>query len=217
MIELLTTAEMGEADRLAMAGGIGGMTLMENAGRAVADRVAANHPLGASVVVVAGPGNNGGDGFVAARLLAQQGYDVRVLLVGGRDRLKGDAALAAQRWSGPMEPAAPEVLSAPDKPVAAIVDALFGAGLDRPVEGVAHAMIVAMNTSRARIYAVDLPSGINGTPLTRAIWYSSGSRTSTTLMPRDGSSKARFISCTVTSSGLASGFSGSGAIPQNCS
>src|SRR5215467_4404019 len=163
MIELLTTAEMGEADRLAMAGGIGGMTLMENAGRAVADRVAANHAIGASVVVVAGPGNNGGDGFVAARLLAQQGYDVRVLLVGGRDRLKGDAALAAQRWSDPMEPAAPEVLSAPDKPVAAIVDALFGAGLDRPVEGVAHAMIMAMNTSRARIYAVDLPSGVNGT------------------------------------------------------
>src|SRR5215467_3464587 len=167
MIELLTTAEMGEADRLAMAGGIGGMTLMENAGRAVADRVAANHAIGASVVVVAGPGNNGGDGFVAARLLAQQGYDVRLLLVGGRDRLKGDAALAAQRWSGPIEAAAPEALSPPDKPVAVIVDALFGAGLDRPVEGVARAMIMAMNTSMnasgARTYAVDLPSGINGT------------------------------------------------------
>src|SRR5215467_14724998 len=163
MIELLTTAETGEADRLAMAGGVAGMTLMENAGRAVADRLAANHAVGASVVVVAGPGNNGGDGFVAARLLAQQGYDVRLLLVGGRDRLKGDAALAAQRWSGPIEAAAPEALSASGKPVAAIVDALFGAGLDRPVEGVAHAMIMAMNTSRARIYAVDLPSGINGT------------------------------------------------------
>jgi ADP-dependent NAD(P)H-hydrate dehydratase / NAD(P)H-hydrate epimerase len=163
MIELLTTAEMGEADRLAMAGGIAGMTLMENAGRAVADRVAANHATGAFVVVVAGPGNNGGDGFVAGRLLAQQGYDVRVLLVGGRDRLKGDAALAAQRWSGPIEAAAPEALGPPGKPVAAIVDALFGAGLDRPVEGVARAMIMAMNASRARTYAVDLPSGINGT------------------------------------------------------
>jgi ADP-dependent NAD(P)H-hydrate dehydratase / NAD(P)H-hydrate epimerase len=163
MIELLTTTEMGEADRLAMAGGIAGMTLMENAGRAVADRVAANHATGAFVVVVAGPGNNGGDGFVAGRLLAQQGYDVRVLLVGGRDRLKGDAALAAQRWSGPIEAAAPEALSPPGKPVAAIVDALFGAGLDRPVEGIARAMIMAMNASRARSYAVDLPSGINGT------------------------------------------------------
>jgi ADP-dependent NAD(P)H-hydrate dehydratase / NAD(P)H-hydrate epimerase len=163
MIELLTTAEMGEADRLAMAGGIAGMTLMENAGRAVADRVAANHATGASVVVVAGPGNNGGDGFVAGRLLAQQGYDVWVLLVGARDRLKGDAALAAQRWSGPIEAAAPETLSPSGKPVAAIVDALFGAGLDRPVEGIARAMIMAMNASSARTYAVDLPSGINGT------------------------------------------------------
>ena len=65
MIELLSTAEMGEADRLAMASGIAGETLIENAGRAVAERLAANHAAGAGVVVVAGPGNNGGDGFVA--------------------------------------------------------------------------------------------------------------------------------------------------------
>src|SRR5262250_2006892 len=146
MIELLSTAEMAEADRLAVAGGIAGVTLMENAGRAVAERVAANHTAGALVVVVAGPGNNGGDGFVAARLLAEQGYAVRLLLVGSRDRLKGDAALMAQRWSGPIEAAAPEGLSIAGKPAAAIVDALFGAGLDRPVEGVARAMIMAMNT-----------------------------------------------------------------------
>jgi hydroxyethylthiazole kinase-like uncharacterized protein yjeF len=166
MIELLTTAEMGEADRLAMAGGVAGMTLMENAGRAVAERVSANHAAGASVAVVAGPGNNGGDGFVAARLLAGQGYAVRLLLVGSRDRLKGDAALMAQRWSGPIEAAAPEGLSVAGQPVVAIVDALFGAGLDRPVEGVARAMILAMlamKASGSRIYAVDLPSGINGT------------------------------------------------------
>src|SRR5215475_7746335 len=163
MIELLSTAEMAEADRLAMAGGIAGMTLMENAGRAVAERVAANHAAGALVVVVAGPGNNGGDGFVAARLLAQQGYDVRLLLVGSADRLKGDAALMAQRWSGPTEAATPAGLSVAGKLPAAIIDALFGAGLDRPVEGVAHDMIAAINASRSRIYAVDLPSGINGT------------------------------------------------------
>jgi hydroxyethylthiazole kinase-like uncharacterized protein yjeF len=163
MIELLSTAEMAEADRLAMAGGIAGMTLMENAGRAVAERVAANHSTGAGVVVVAGPGNNGGDGFVAARLLAQQGYDVRLLLVGSADRLKGDAALMAQRWSGPVEAAAPEALRVAGKQPAAIVDALFGAGLDRPVEGIAHDMIAAINASGSRIYAVDLPSGINGT------------------------------------------------------
>jgi ADP-dependent NAD(P)H-hydrate dehydratase / NAD(P)H-hydrate epimerase len=164
MIELLTTAEMAEADRLAIAGGTAGITLMENAGRAVADRVAANHRVGASVVVVAGPGNNGGDGFVAARLLAERGYAVRLLLAGARDRLKGDAALAAERFTGAVEVAAPERLAG--KPPDAIVDALFGAGLDRPVEGLGRDMIVAMNaanTAGSRIYAVDLPSGINGT------------------------------------------------------
>ena len=90
MIELLTTAEMGEADRLAIAGGIAGIDLMENAGRAVAEHVATRHAPGARVAVVAGPGNNGGDGFVAARILAEWRYRVRVLLVGDRSRLKGD-------------------------------------------------------------------------------------------------------------------------------
>ena len=167
MIELLTTAEMAEADRLAIAGGTAGTLLMESAGRAVADRVAANHRAGASVVVVAGPGNNGGDGFVAGRLLAERGYAVRLLLVGPRDRLKGDAALAAERFTGAVEVAAPEHLSVGGKAADAIIDALFGAGLDRPVEGLARDMIAAMNAAKgvasSRIYAVDLPSGINGT------------------------------------------------------
>ena len=165
VIELLTSAEMAEADRLAIAGGTAGILLMENAGRAVADRVAANHRVGASVMVVAGPGKNGGDGFVAGRLLAERGYAVRLLLVGPRNRLKGDAALAAERFAGAVEVAAPERLSVGGKPADAIVDALFGAGLDRPVEGLARDMIAAMNADGAgsRIYAVDLPSGINGT------------------------------------------------------
>ncbi len=158
MIELLSTAEMGEADRRTIAGGVPGSTLMENAGRAVADLVATRHPPGSRIAVAAGPGNNGGDGFVAARMLAERGYRVRVLLVGGMDRLRGDAALAAQRWQGPTETAEPAVLLAAD----AIIDALFGAGLDRPVEGVPRAMIEAMNAG-PRVYAVDLPSGINGT------------------------------------------------------
>jgi hydroxyethylthiazole kinase-like uncharacterized protein yjeF len=110
------------------------------------------------VAVVAGPGNNGGDGFVAARILAERGYRVRMLLVGNPDRLKGDAALAAQRWQGPTTAAAPAALM----PADVVIDALFGAGLDRPVEGVARAMIEAMNAAPC-ICAVDLPSGINGT------------------------------------------------------
>jgi ADP-dependent NAD(P)H-hydrate dehydratase / NAD(P)H-hydrate epimerase len=158
MLELLTTAEMAEADRRTIAGGVAGIELMENAGRAVADAIAARHPPGVHVVVVAGPGNNGGDGFVAARILAERGYRVRTLLLGDFNRLKGDTAMAAQRWRGPCVPAAPAALM----PADVVVDALFGAGLDRPVEGAARAMIDAMN-AHSCVYAVDLPSGINGT------------------------------------------------------
>ena len=158
MIELLTTAEMAEADRLTIAGGTAGIALMENAGRAVAD--AAGRLLqGRGVVVVAGPGNNGGDGFVAARILAERGYTVRVAFVGERGRLKGDAALAAGRWSGSVLQAAPATITGQDL----VIDALFGAGLDRAVEGLPRAMIDGVNTSGAPVIAVDLPSGINGT------------------------------------------------------
>jgi hydroxyethylthiazole kinase-like uncharacterized protein yjeF len=159
MIELLTTADMAEADRLAIAGGIPGMDLMENAGRAVADAVARRAGRAApQVCVVAGPGNNGGDGFVAARILAERGYPVRLLLAGERDKLKGDAAEAARRWQGPVEQAVPVALAG----AGLIVDALFGAGLDRPVTGAPRTMIEAINDSGVAAIAVDLPSGING-------------------------------------------------------
>ena len=158
MIELLTTAEMAEADRATIAAGTAGITLMENAGRAVAD--AAGQLLeGRPAIVVAGPGNNGGDGFVAARVLAERGHKVRVSFVGDRSRLKGDAALAAGRWTGPVEQARPEAMTGRD----VVIDALFGAGLDRAVEGLPRAMIEAMNVGGAPVVAVDLPSGINGT------------------------------------------------------
>jgi len=159
MIELLTTTEMTQADRLAIAGGVPGIELMERAGGAVAAAIAARHAVGGQVVVLAGPGNNGGDGFVAARLLVQRGFRVRLMLAGDIARLKGDAAAAAKKWTGPIHPAAVSGFGGAD----VIVDALFGAGLDRQVEQPARSLIEGMNGQPAPIVAVDLPSGINGT------------------------------------------------------
>jgi hydroxyethylthiazole kinase-like uncharacterized protein yjeF len=156
MIELLTNAEMAEADRLTVADGTAGIELMENAGRAVAESIVARHPPGTPVAVVAGPGNNGGDGFVAARILQERGYRARVLTL-AVERLKSDAALAAQKWTGATEAAEPGRLR--DGEV--VIDALFGAGLERPLQGVAREMVEAINKATC-IHAVDLPSGIDG-------------------------------------------------------
>ncbi|HET9069383.1 MAG TPA: NAD(P)H-hydrate epimerase, partial [Amaricoccus sp.] len=166
MNELLTAAEMGRADRLAIAGGIPGMTLMEAAGRAVAEAAAALVPEG-PVLVVAGPGNNGGDGLIAARRLAAAGREVAVLLHGDAGRLKGDAATAFFRWPGATRPAA-----LPLPPAALVVDALFGAGLDREITGPAAGLVAAMNAHPAPVLAVDLPSGLHadtGRPLGVAV------------------------------------------------
>jgi ADP-dependent NAD(P)H-hydrate dehydratase / NAD(P)H-hydrate epimerase len=157
VIELLTPQQMAQADRLTIEAGTPGIDLMENAGRAIADAAMAQASSG-QALVVAGPGNNGGDGFVAARLLAERGREVRVMLIGERAGLKGDAAQAAGRWQGAIEPADPAKLGSP----AVIIDALFGAGLDRPVEGPARALIEAINVSGVPVLSVDLPSGING-------------------------------------------------------
>jgi hydroxyethylthiazole kinase-like uncharacterized protein yjeF len=157
MIELLTPDQMSACDRRTIAGGVPGIVLMEKAGRAVADAVA-RHPLGTRVTAVCGPGNNGGDGFIAARVLAERGYPVQVLLLGEPAALRGDAAEALLRWGRPIEAAEPEALAG----AGVIIDAVFGAGLNRAVEGAARAMIEAMNASGAPIIAVDLPSGISG-------------------------------------------------------
>jgi hydroxyethylthiazole kinase-like uncharacterized protein yjeF len=158
MIELLTNSEMAEADRLTIAAGIAGIDLMESAGRAIANAIAAGPWAGSKVTVVAGPGNNGGDGFAAARALRERGYAVQVLLVGEGTKLKGDAAKAAERWDGLLDPASGDKLRGSD----IVIDALFGAGLDRPVEGLARTMIEAINGSGIPVVAVDLPSGVNG-------------------------------------------------------
>jgi hydroxyethylthiazole kinase-like uncharacterized protein yjeF len=158
MLELLLPSEMAEADRRTIAAGTPGIRLMERAGRAVADCVAARHPLGTRITVVCGPGNNGGDGFVAARVLRERGFPVRVLMLGERDALKGDAAEAARAWTGEVEPIATDSFS----DAGVIVDALFGAGLARDLHAEARAVVERMNATALPIIAVDLPSGIDG-------------------------------------------------------
>jgi ADP-dependent NAD(P)H-hydrate dehydratase / NAD(P)H-hydrate epimerase len=155
--EILTVAQCYEADRYAAAHGVPTLTLMENAGRAVADVVIARHVRG-KAVVLCGPGNNGGDGLVAARHLAAFGWDVSVALLGVREALKGDAAEMAKRWDGAVVPLAPDVLN--DATV--VIDALFGAGLARPLSGVAAEIVRKLNNSGLPVVAVDVPSGLQG-------------------------------------------------------
>src|SRR3954465_5179529 len=153
---LLSPAEMGEADRLTIAGGIPGIVLMENAGSAVADAVSRRWSR-RLVAVLCGPGNNGGDGFVAARILAERGWPVRVALLGEKAVLRGDAAIAAGRWNGPVKPLAVTSLTG----AGLVIDAIFGAGLARPVEGIAREVIAALDPSVPMV-AVDVPSGVDG-------------------------------------------------------
>ncbi|MEA2962712.1 MAG: ADP-dependent NAD(P)H-hydrate dehydratase / NAD(P)H-hydrate epimerase [Alphaproteobacteria bacterium] len=157
-MEVLTTAEMEHADRLAIAAGTPGFALMLRAGQAVAE-AAMDLVAQGPILVVAGRGNNGGDGFVAATELVARGRSVSVILLCERDTLQGDAALAARGWKGPVLPCNAPAIGAP----ALVIDALFGAGLNRPVKGDTHDIIDAINASGVPVLSVDLPSGINGT------------------------------------------------------
>jgi len=157
-MEVLTTSEMERADHLTIAAGRPGFALMLSAGQAVAE-AAMDLAEEGPIVVVAGSGNNGGDGFVAAAELAARGREVSVVLLCERDSLHGDAASAARGWKYPVLPFNPQALGKP----ALIIDALFGAGLNRPVKGEPQEMIEAINANGAPVLAVDLPSGVNGT------------------------------------------------------
>lgn len=154
---ILTTAEMYRADAAAIASGISGLELMENAGAAVAREILARFHT-PKTAILCGPGNNGGDGFVIARHLQAAGCEVSVALLGEPGALKGDAAEMARRWQGSVESLAPDSGTGAEL----VVDALFGAGLQRDLQGVSRDVLERLDAAHVPIVAVDTPSGIDG-------------------------------------------------------
>ncbi len=154
---LLSVAQMNEADRLTAAAGRSGAELMQRAGDAVIREILHRFERG-STVVLCGPGNNGGDGFVVAVGLRRAGWDVRVALLDAREKLQGDAGIHAALWTGSVEPVVPAAIDG----ASLVVDALFGSGLRRPLDPAVVATLERVSQLRVPIIAVDVPSGVAG-------------------------------------------------------
>ncbi len=155
--ELVSVAQMAALDREATLRGVTTMVLMERAGSAVASAILSRWSA-RPTLVLCGPGNNGGDGFVVARKLAEAGWPVQVAAQTEISRLKGDAAEIARLWTGDTV----RLSEAGARGAELIVDALFGAGLTRPLSGAAKAVLAACTQGGAPVVAVDLPSGVDG-------------------------------------------------------
>jgi hydroxyethylthiazole kinase-like uncharacterized protein yjeF len=153
--EILTVAEMTAADRAAIDAGVESYLLMERAGAAVADAIIARWSP-AACLVLCGPGSNGGDGYVAARRLAEAGWAVRVAAI--QPPTAPDALRAAAGWSGSVSPLDEASIESADL----VIDALFGAGLTRALSGAAESLLKAVEARRLPLIAVDLPSGLSG-------------------------------------------------------
>ena len=190
-MKLVTTEQMRSLDRATIEDyGIPGVVLMENAGRAVAEAAAQMLEGPGRVVVVCGRGNNGGDGFVAARHLSSAAVAVEIYLLAAVDDLQGDAATnchIAQRMGLPiMENPGPQALEAALDSADVVIDAILGTGVSGEVEGAAQAAIEAINQATAPVVAVDIPSGISGdtgAELGEAVW---ADRTLTFGLPKIG-------------------------------
>jgi len=150
---------MSRAEQIAAAAGLPTLTMMENAGRCVAEEVVRRYPRGSRVVVLCGPGNNGGDGFVCARYLRERGYHVRLALLGRQEDLKRDPKEMARRWDEAIEPMTPQSLEGAQ----IVVDAIYGTGLRDNVAGIVAEMIEAVAGRSLPVISVDVPSGINAT------------------------------------------------------
>jgi NAD(P)H-hydrate epimerase len=157
-ISVLSVAEMYAADSAAASAGIPSLTLMENAGAAVAGALRARWPRG-TAVVLCGPGNNGGDGYVVARILREAGWSIRVACSGAATQT--DAKANESRWramGGETTALDPRVLDG----AGVVVDALFGAGLSRALPPEIRTVIARINREQIPCLAVDVPSGVMG-------------------------------------------------------
>lgn len=158
-VALLTAEETRNADQAAITGSTSGETLMENAGKAIVDLITQEYKP-CKVLIVCGTGNNGGDGFVTARMLKEKSWDVSLVSVGNIDDILGDAKAAKDKWNmagGATRTFNKDLL----KDAALVIDAMFGTGLARDVDGAAKDAIVAINESKLPVVAIDVPSGIN--------------------------------------------------------
>ncbi len=155
---LLTPTEMSRVDAAAIASEISGQALMLRAGEAVAACVLRHYPAALRFAVLCGPGNNGGDGYVAAEALVRCGANVRVFALGDPERLRGDARIARAGWSGRVEALEAYMPQAGD----VVIDAVFGAGLARDVPDLVQQAIADVTAAAIPVIAVDLPSGIDG-------------------------------------------------------
>ena len=164
-MKIVSAAEMREIDRVTSERfGVPSLTLMENAGSAVADFVLGKYSSAQPIGVICGKGNNGGDGFVAARKLLSAGKDVRVLLLADHSELRGDAAKMFGRLSvSPVTVRSNEDLKTEQARAIfesdVLLDAILGTGFRPPVSGLYVEAIGAINASAARVVAVDIPSG----------------------------------------------------------
>ena len=164
-MKIVSAVEMRDIDRVTSARfGVPSLTLMENAGTAVADVVLEMYPEAKRVGIVCGRGNNGGDGFVVARKLREAGRDVRLLLLAEPGELRGDAATMFEKLTMPSAVARTSEELKSEKARQAfqadvLVDAVLGTGFRPPVSGLYGDAIAAMNASSAPVVAVDIPSG----------------------------------------------------------
>lgn len=158
---ILSTDQMKAVDQLAiddlMKQNKSGAELMEAAGLSVVRAITANYD-GSNVLVLCGPGNNGGDGFVVARHLKRMSFNVQVALLGDLDNLQGDALRMAKMWESDIPPISSDLLTGQD----IIVDAIFGTGLSKEITGALKDTLEAANESTAHKIAVDIPSGVKG-------------------------------------------------------